>query len=334
MWAPRSAGGFQTAGLEDHALVAVIEDGHFGVGGVARFDEVGIAGLDVVAETSAVGDDRVGKAFDSEVPAGDVGLVRSLIPHVAVAVESLPVPVVMETRAGQRFDGRRATPDVVVDRFRNFVLAQRADRLAAFIAEAAGEFHFTETALHDELVRIDVRGIRAALRSDLAHSVVLLRGGDQRLAFMDVVGDRLFEIAVFAGLHRPDATKSMGMVGSGVADDVDRRVVERFTHIFDEFRLLAALFFGDLVAFRFAGRIGIANVQNFGLRVVHPLFAVGPPAATTDADHANAQLVVRADRGLRLAGFVHGVNARRRRAGGRCGKHGVFQKTTSCNLAH
>ena len=129
----------QTAGLEDHGLVPVIVNGDFGVGSVAGVDILGIIAFGLVAEATTVADDAVGVAIDAESPSGDIGLVGALVARVAVAVESLPVPVVVETPAGKfrRRVGRRSGPEVKIDFFGDFVVAERAYGFSAFVAQAA-----------------------------------------------------------------------------------------------------------------------------------------------------------------------------------------------------
>ena len=60
--------------------------------------------------------------------AGEIDFMGSLIPHIAVAVETLPVPVIMEFRTGHRIDDRRRTaPEAVIDFLRNRIDAERSD---------------------------------------------------------------------------------------------------------------------------------------------------------------------------------------------------------------
>ena len=130
----------QAAGLEDDALIAVVVDGHFRIGGVARIDVLGILAFGLIAQPAAVGDHAVGLAVEAQSPAGDVGLVRALVAGVAVAIEPLPVPIVMKLRPGQLRRGvrGRAAPQIEIRLRRDRVIAQGANRLAALVAQTRG----------------------------------------------------------------------------------------------------------------------------------------------------------------------------------------------------
>src|SRR5262249_47337913 len=122
----------------------------------------GLPGI-LIAEPAAVTDDPLADIVDAQSPAGEVHLMDALIAEVAVAVIPLPVPVVMELRAGQGVHRRRPAPDVVVDVFRNGVGSARSDRRAALVAQAAGQLHFADSAGMDEIHQFARADARAAL---------------------------------------------------------------------------------------------------------------------------------------------------------------------------
>ena len=159
----------QPACLKDKSLPAVVViDRNLGIGGITGIDVIRVFLLDVVAEPPAVGYNTVGKNIRAEKNTGDIELVRTLITAVAVAVDPLPMPVVMKIRPRQRKDLGRTGPDIIVDRLRYFILTERTDRLAAVIAQTAGELDLADLAVANVPRRLDNRRIRTALRSNLA----------------------------------------------------------------------------------------------------------------------------------------------------------------------
>src|SRR5690606_8967061 len=132
--------GVQTADLEDEGLVAVVVDADLGVGRVTGV---------LVAVAAAVAQHALTNVVDLQTPAADVHLVDALVTQVAVAVSPLPVPIVVELGPGQRQDGSRATPQIVVHAIGNGVLATGTDRLAALVAQAAGHLHLAQVAVQD-----------------------------------------------------------------------------------------------------------------------------------------------------------------------------------------
>ena len=234
--------------------------------------------------------------------------MRSLIAEVAVAVMSLPVPVVMKlrTRDLRLGESGRAAPQIHINLSRHRIITLRSDRLAALVAQPAGEFHFPDPALTNELDGVLDRRIGAALRSYLAHPPVLRGRGNQCASFRDVVADGLLDVDVLASLHRPDAAEGVPVVGSCRADDVHRRIAERLSHVADEFRhesLLGGHLFTPVATDLL---IRVHQVQQHGSLVSQePADVI--PAPTSQTDDRDAQLAV---------GVLCASNARSERSGG------------------
>ena len=177
----------------------VVVDDDLGVGVVAVVD---------VAEAAADAEDARGELHLAEEPAGDVHLVDALVAEVAVAGVPDPVPVVVEAAcacSGQL--GRRAAPEVVVDRPAGRAAARRPCRCcrgacsrgrgrAWILPRLPARTQSTAAAMPVRLERLCVPAwtIRLYLRAastDLA-------------ALPDVVRDGLLDIDVLAGLAGPD----------------------------------------------------------------------------------------------------------------------------------
>ena len=149
--------------------------------------------------------------------------MRPLVAEVAVAVRSLPVPVVVEPASGQLRIGvlSRSAPQIEVDFRRDLVVAECSDRLSTFVAQAASKLDITDSAAVQEGESFVQRLARSALSSDLADAFVFASGGDQCGTFRDVMADGLFNVRVLAGLHRPHAAQSVPVVGSRRADRIN-----------------------------------------------------------------------------------------------------------------
>src|SRR5207237_4825346 len=151
------APGRQAADLEDQLGIAVIEDADLRIGGLA---------VVLIAEAAADADDRFRQFVLTQPPAGLVHLVNALVAEVAVAVVPLPVPVVVEVLAHERLPGRRAAPEVVVDRGRNRLRAlDLADARPQLVAERPGQLDLAELAGLQEGNRLAQGAAAAALRA-------------------------------------------------------------------------------------------------------------------------------------------------------------------------
>ena len=80
---------------------------------------------------------------------------------------------------------------------------------------------------------------------------------------------RFFNIHIFAMLHRPNAGQSMPVIRSGNGNDVQRRVIKRPPHIRDELGLATLPLAHGRRLRQTQLLIGIYNVSDFGMRVVH-----------------------------------------------------------------
>src|SRR5207344_1634196 len=113
-----------------------------------------------------------------------------------------------------------------------------ADRLAALVAESLAGIEFADNAVFEALHRFhDVRR-RAALLADLHHAAVLARGGDDLLAFENVVARRLLAIDVLARLDGPDGGEHVPVIRRGDGDRVDALILEGLAHVYVDFWLL------------------------------------------------------------------------------------------------
>ena len=259
--------------------------------------------------------------------------MRALVAQVAVAVGRLPVPIVVELGPGDGSHRGGTQIQIVVHARRRLEFARLADRLPQPVAQSPGEFHFADLAGVDVLDRLDRAEHRAALRAGLADPVVLPRGLDHAAAFADVVADRLLDVDVLAGLHRPNGRQGVPVVRRGDRDDVDRLVVKRLADVADELGLAALLRLDLLDAFLADRFVRVADARDLALGQIDVRADVVAAAAANADDH-DAQPVVGAG-GLRRSGLLLGKpQARRpdRRRGG-C-QDRVVQETTSCVVGH
>jgi hypothetical protein len=119
-----------------------------------------------------------------------------------------------------------------------------ADRIAAFVAQAAGDGAAAEAAGANELDRLADAGVAANLGAGLADLVVMPRRFDEAPAFPDVVAHRFFDVDVLAGLHCPDRGERMPVVRRGDSDGVDFLVVHDAAQVLHDGRGGAALSLG------------------------------------------------------------------------------------------
>ena len=204
----------------------------------------GLSAVDV-AEAAAHGDDLRGDFARVEEPAGDIDLVDRLIAKVAAAVVPEPVPIIVHRTLGAGLlhlvglvaadgflDVGRAVPEVVVDLGRDGVLRGRADGLAALVADGAGDLHLAVLAGVDVLDRGADTGAGAALGAGLDDQLrEVVRGGDELLAFEDVMREGLLDVEVLAGLEGPDALDGVQVVRRSDRDGVDFLIFEHLAHV-------------------------------------------------------------------------------------------------------
>ena len=137
----------------------------------------------------------------------------------------------------------------------------------------------------------------AALGSAGGDAVVFAGGFDELGAFEDVVGDGLFDVNVFAGLHGPDGGEGVPVVGGGDGDGVDGFVIEGAAHVGVEEGALAG-FGKDFLGGGFgAGTIDFDEGCDFDVGDGEEFRDVSG-AAATDADDGDAEAVIGLGPGL------------------------------------
>src|SRR5688572_22977700 len=106
-----------------------------------------------------------------------------------------------------------------------------ANARAHFVTEAADDFDFAELAVTQVFDDFLSGGLGTALSAGLDDFVILARGFDDFSTLPYVVGDRLFHIDIFAGLHCPYCGESMPVVWSRDGDDVDIFIIEETPNV-------------------------------------------------------------------------------------------------------
>ncbi len=103
--------------------------------------------------------------------------------------------------------------------------------------------------------------------------------------------DRLLDIDILPGLHRPDATQGVPVVGRCRADNIDAWIGKRLAHVAHVFRF-ELLFFRHLLTAALAHLlVDVNHVQHRRARVCH----VGTEvilAASAHAHHRDSQCLV------------------------------------------
>ena len=267
----------QPADIRDQQRVVPLEERHLAVGDIAIVD---------VAEPAAEADDALGKLLLAEAPAGLVELVGILVAEIAVAGETVPVPVVMEALAVGNDVGGGPGPEIKVEtggeRRRR---VDQPDARPPLVAQRVGHLHRADLSALHEVDRVAHPAHAAALRAHLAHAPELAGPLRHHASFLDGVTARLLDVDVLTGLHRPDAHQGMPVIGRGDRDDVDVFAIEDAADVLDVLRLAGGVLELLLVA---AGDTGIAvtDHRQFGIRHAGPLPDVlaAPAVGTDDGD--------------------------------------------------
>src|SRR5262249_27001684 len=139
--------------------------------------------------------------------------------------------------------GGGAGPQVVIDTRRSRVDTLLPDRRTILVAQSAGELHVADLPGADVFNGLDRAPHRTALRPRVADPAVLASGLHDPPSFAQVVARRLPDGLVFAGLHRPDRSQRVQVVGRGDGDDVDRLVTHPPPQILHVSRLLTGRLF-------------------------------------------------------------------------------------------
>lgn len=153
----------------------------------------------------------------------------------------------------------------------------------------------------------------SALSATGGDAVVFAGGFDELDAFEDVMGDGLFDVDVFAGLHGPDGGEGVPVVGGGDGDGVDGFVIEGAAHVGMNKGTFAG-FGEDFLGGGFgAGTVDFDEGGDFEVGYGEEFGDVGG-AAAADADDGDAQTIVGLSPGLggrRGGGDEKGTTVRR-----------------------
>ena len=123
-------------------------------------------------------------AVHAQAPLGDVVVMGAPVGHLAAGVFVPPAELVMAALLDIGNVGRRAFPEVPVEAFGNGSFGERAaDRIVA--DPGLDGVDLADPAVADELAGQAVAGVGALLAAGLEDAVILPRGLDHRLAFVD-----------------------------------------------------------------------------------------------------------------------------------------------------
>src|SRR5262249_40162831 len=159
-----------------------------------------------------------------ETPAANIQRVNVIVAQFAVARVPEPMPVVMKLRTCERRHRGGPGPKVVIHARGGLTLCRSADGIAAAPHKAASQFYFTELALMNVADRLSQRAVGAILRSALANATEFARHLHDPAAFVHIVADRLLDVDILAGLHRPDRSQGVPVVRRGNENGRDRLV--------------------------------------------------------------------------------------------------------------
>ncbi len=261
----------------------------------------GVGRLLVVLEHEVPADGRnLVRKLDSQPPARHVEFVDALVADVSVPGIPNPMPVVMEAVLGEGLHGGGACPEVVVDPRGHRFLVGVSDGVPPFVAKPARKVDVSNQAVPHLLHSFDNRLAGAAVRAVLHNPVVLLDGAQQLPAFPPVVGERLFDVDVFARLAAPDGLQRMPVVGRGNGNRVNGFVLEQLAQVDEPRRPLDP----HLLDFRQAlvqdVLIHVAEGGQFHVLHVAVLLDVRP-ALPVQANHRNAHAIIGAKHPLRMS---------------------------------
>ncbi len=164
--------------------------------------------------------------------AGIIDLMGTQIAHVSVSGVPEPVPVIMQVFAHQRFQGRRAGPEIIIDIFRDFLRAFHfANSFPEFIPDTMNPLNISEMTFADILYRIPKAGIRAILCAGLYNSAVFLCRFHNFTPFPDIVRDGFLHIYILSGLAGPDGHQGMPVIGRSDNDGIDIFIIQQMADI-------------------------------------------------------------------------------------------------------
>src|SRR2546427_1412481 len=127
----------------------------------------------------------------------------ALVADVAVAGLPDPVPVVMKAVLGERLQGRRPGPKVIVDAGRHCLDGLVADGVSPLIAKPARQINLANHSLPKLLDALAQARARPALRAVLDEAVLFLCCSSELAPLPPGVGARLLAIDVPSPLAGP-----------------------------------------------------------------------------------------------------------------------------------
>ncbi len=170
---------------------------------------------------------------------------------------------------------------------------------------------FSDKPVMHELHVANQCRIGAILRAVLDDAFVLLRRSHELAAFINVVGKRLLDINILAGLASPDGSQRMPVVGGGNGDGVNVLVLERFADVLVGPGPFALGFLDGFCAFLEHVGIHVAQRDVFGF-ILHPEDVVDVGAAlAVEPDGAHSDAVI----GTEHFAVRHGAGDDDRRGG-------------------
>ena len=261
---------------------------------------VGRVAIVVGGEDPAGGVDRLG-SLGVEGPEHDVVEVDAPVAHHAAGVVEEPAEEEVESIGVERPLGRGAEPALVVDVGRGLAVGILAHADGADVLEVPG-LHpedLAELSRADDLDGLLEVGRRALLGAD-GHDLVGLAGGaEHRLAFGDVVRDRLLDVDVLAGQHGLDRGQGVPVVGRGDDHRVQVLAVEHRPIVAGRVRGVAFVFLDAFGGFAGVVVIDVGDGDDLdvglGEERIEELIAPTPRADQAEPDF----LVGRAGRGDR-----------------------------------
>src|SRR5687767_13099589 len=164
-------------------------------------------------------------------PTGDIKLMRTLIPCVAITGVPEPMPVVMNFLFIVRLMRSRTKPLIIMQSCRRRTIRGNAERIAGLDAKAARHIDITNPTFMQKFHSGNYIFDRAVLKTDLHPSVIFACSFNHLASFEDVMACRLLYIHMLAGLTRPDRSQRMPVIWSGERHCIDFLIIKNLAHI-------------------------------------------------------------------------------------------------------
>jgi len=156
----------------------------------------------------------------------------SIVARLAVAGCPEPMPFVVQLLAHQRRLGRRTTPEIIVHRGRQRRRrADLADAVTRPVNQRVSIANGAELATSQVVKRLAQERARTILHAHLDHAPISPGRRHHLTALPQVIGKRLLDINVFAGLARPDRRQRVPVVGRRDDHRVDALVVQNSAEV-------------------------------------------------------------------------------------------------------